>query len=177
MPTTSISTPWIASSASSDFFTLDVADTIGQPARAGERGRFLERHPELMGAIDIPGIEQPFTMSPRARAESPRKYLRPCRRPAASIATSRSRKPRWRVHHRSFDGRDRSAADAARVAADPGRHLPTSGFPSRPSRRSSPAGSTKASITSATSRSSNRNSQPISPSSHCAVRSTACRRI
>ncbi|HEX6624116.1 MAG TPA: tagaturonate epimerase family protein [Pyrinomonadaceae bacterium] len=43
-----------------DFYTLDVADAIGQPASADDVKAFVERHPELVGRIEIPGIEQPF---------------------------------------------------------------------------------------------------------------------
>src|SRR3954471_9810618 len=38
----------------SDFFTIDVADSIGQPAAPEAVQAFVERHPELIGAISIP---------------------------------------------------------------------------------------------------------------------------
>ena len=44
----------------SDFFTIDVADSIGQPATAAEVQAFVDRHPELIGEIAIPGIVTPF---------------------------------------------------------------------------------------------------------------------
>jgi hypothetical protein len=53
--------------ASSDFFTLDVADAIGRPAEPGVIDAFLKAHPELTEPIAIDGIEQPFRM---ARAEA-----------------------------------------------------------------------------------------------------------
>jgi len=43
-----------------DFFTLDVADLIGQPARAEDVTAFIAAHPELIGTISIPGISEPF---------------------------------------------------------------------------------------------------------------------
>jgi tagaturonate epimerase len=43
-----------------DFFTLDVADLIGQPADAGEVAAFTKRHPELVGTVTIPNIAKPF---------------------------------------------------------------------------------------------------------------------
>src|SRR6266487_22658 len=43
-----------------DFFTLDVADLIGQPADAGEVAAFVKRHPELIGTVKIPRIAEPF---------------------------------------------------------------------------------------------------------------------
>src|SRR5713226_7347711 len=42
-----------------DFFTLDVADLIGQPADAGEVAAFVKRHPELIGTVKIPRITEP----------------------------------------------------------------------------------------------------------------------
>jgi hypothetical protein len=43
-----------------DFFTLDVADLIGQPADAREVRAFVKRHPELVGTVTIPHIMEPF---------------------------------------------------------------------------------------------------------------------
>ena len=43
-----------------DFFTLDVADLIGQPADTGMVAAFVKRHPELVGTVKIPHIEEPF---------------------------------------------------------------------------------------------------------------------
>jgi hypothetical protein len=43
-----------------DFFTLDVADLIGQPADAKEVRAFVKRHPELVGTVTIPHIMEPF---------------------------------------------------------------------------------------------------------------------
>ena len=45
----------------SDFFTLDVADSIGKPAAAEDVKAFVDRHPELVGTISIPSIATPFT--------------------------------------------------------------------------------------------------------------------
>jgi hypothetical protein len=44
----------------SDFFTLDVADSIGQPAAPEAVKAFVDRHPELIGTIEIPHIATPF---------------------------------------------------------------------------------------------------------------------
>src|SRR5260370_1838355 len=43
-----------------DFFTLDVADLIGQPAKAEDVDAFVMRHPELVGTVTIPKIAEPF---------------------------------------------------------------------------------------------------------------------
>jgi carbohydrate kinase (thermoresistant glucokinase family) len=44
----------------SDFFTLDVAESIGHPAAPEAVKAFVDRHPELVGTITIPKIDSPF---------------------------------------------------------------------------------------------------------------------
>ncbi|MGI4758074.1 MAG: tagaturonate epimerase family protein [Janthinobacterium lividum] len=43
-----------------DFFTIDVADNIGQKSDPAEIAKFVDRHPELIGSISIPGVAEPF---------------------------------------------------------------------------------------------------------------------
>lgn len=43
-----------------DFFTLDVADLIGQPAKPEAVAAFVAAHPELIGTVTIPDIAEPF---------------------------------------------------------------------------------------------------------------------
>lgn len=43
-----------------DFFTLDVAEMIGKPADPKDVKAFVARHPELVGRVTIPHIDQPF---------------------------------------------------------------------------------------------------------------------
>lgn len=45
----------------SDFYTIDVADSIGKPADTASLKAFVDRHPELIGKIVIPHIDQPFS--------------------------------------------------------------------------------------------------------------------
>jgi hypothetical protein len=62
--------------AASDFYTIDVADSIGHPAAADAVRAFADRHPELTGTLAIPGVSAPFTT---ARADVERvaaKYLK-----------------------------------------------------------------------------------------------------
>ena len=62
--------------ASSDFYTIDVADAIGQPAEASAVKAFVDRHADLSGWLEIPGIETPFSI-PRGEVERiAGKYLR-----------------------------------------------------------------------------------------------------
>jgi len=44
----------------SDFYTIDVADSIGKPADPAAIASFVGRHPELIGRIEIPNIDEPF---------------------------------------------------------------------------------------------------------------------
>jgi len=44
----------------SDFFTIDVADSIAKPAAPADVTAFVDRHPELIGKLDIVGIDTPF---------------------------------------------------------------------------------------------------------------------
>lgn len=45
----------------SDFFTIDVADSIGKPAAPADVAAFVDRHPELIGTVSIAGVGAPFT--------------------------------------------------------------------------------------------------------------------
>src|ERR1700709_2040607 len=46
-----------------DFFTLDVADLIGQPAKPEDVAAFIKAHPELVAEIVIPDVAEPFTIA------------------------------------------------------------------------------------------------------------------
>jgi hypothetical protein len=46
-----------------DFFTLDVADDIGEAADPAEVAAFIDRHPELIGTVTIEGIDAPFEIT------------------------------------------------------------------------------------------------------------------
>ena len=59
----------------SDFFTLDVADSIGQPSAPAEVEAFIARHPELIGTITIAGLSEPFTTTRNEVETVVSKYL------------------------------------------------------------------------------------------------------
>jgi hypothetical protein len=61
---------------SSDFYTLDVADWIGQPAAAQDVRAFAERHAELVGRLEIPGINEPFETTREDIERVAGKYLK-----------------------------------------------------------------------------------------------------
>ena len=60
---------------SADFFTLDVADFIGQPAPAMEIDSFVNRHPELTGTIHLAGVREPFNISAETVQQTAQKFL------------------------------------------------------------------------------------------------------
>ncbi|TWT92635.1 tagaturonate epimerase family protein [Neorhodopirellula pilleata] len=47
----------------SDFFTIDVADSIGKPASPEEVTAFVDRHPELIGTLHLDGLSAPLAVS------------------------------------------------------------------------------------------------------------------
>lgn len=59
----------------SDFYTIDVADSIGQPADAQAVQAFVERHPELIGRLEIAGIGEPFATTREDIERIASKYL------------------------------------------------------------------------------------------------------
>ena len=59
----------------SDFFTIDVADSIGQAPEGGAVEMFLEKHPELVGSVSIEGIDEPIEITREYVEEVAGKYL------------------------------------------------------------------------------------------------------
>ena len=49
--------------ASSDFYTIDVADNIGKPADPAAVSAFIDKHPKLVGKLEIAGIDTAFQTS------------------------------------------------------------------------------------------------------------------
>lgn len=69
--------------ASSDFYTIDVADSIGHPATAADVAEFAKRHPELAGRLEIPGIARPFDCTREQIEAIAGKYLQAVREAGA----------------------------------------------------------------------------------------------
>ena len=59
-----------------DFFTLDVADDIGTPADPEEVTAFIERHPELIGKIQIEGIEDQLVITRSLVGKTANQFLK-----------------------------------------------------------------------------------------------------
>lgn len=59
----------------SDFFTIDVADSIGKPPATEAVSEFTNRHPELSRPLEIPGIEGAVSASPAEIERIANKFL------------------------------------------------------------------------------------------------------
>ena len=60
---------------SSDFYTIDVADFIGQAAQQDDIEVFVKRHPELLGRIRLEGANDVFEITAQNLRQAARKYL------------------------------------------------------------------------------------------------------
>ena len=61
--------------ATSDFFTLDVAGAIGKPPEVGIVEGFLDRHADLIGRLEIPGVAEPPAITRDVAERTAAKYL------------------------------------------------------------------------------------------------------
>jgi hypothetical protein len=59
----------------SDFFTLDVADFVGKPASAESIDEFVKSMQPYLGALSIPGIDEPFHLTAASVREVAGKFL------------------------------------------------------------------------------------------------------
>jgi len=58
-----------------DFYTIDVADFIGQETPGPIIDDFVKSHPELIGSVSIPGIEEPLEITKEELARVANQYL------------------------------------------------------------------------------------------------------
>ena len=59
-----------------DFYTIDVADSIGHPAAGDAVARFADKHAELIGTLSVPGVSAPFNTSRADVERVAAKYLK-----------------------------------------------------------------------------------------------------
>ena len=87
-----------------DFFTVDVADNIGKRFDEEQIAAFLHRHPELIGEILIPRIEEPFHIDLAFAEKTAKQFLAAGaamrerstgRLPSARVKASSSPRFRW----------------------------------------------------------------------------------
>jgi hypothetical protein len=62
--------------AASDFYTIDVADSIGQPAAPEAVNAFADRHEDLIGRLKLPDVSKPFTTTRADVERVAAKYLK-----------------------------------------------------------------------------------------------------
>lgn len=58
-----------------DFFTIDVADAIGQPAAAADVERFVRSHPELLNTIQLEGVSEGLEITRMDAMKTAREFL------------------------------------------------------------------------------------------------------
>jgi hypothetical protein len=58
-----------------DFYTIDVADSIGQPAPEASVEAFVQRHGELLGEIHLDGIDESFSIAAEDLRQTARQFL------------------------------------------------------------------------------------------------------
>jgi hypothetical protein len=66
-----------------DFFTLDVADDIGEAADPADVSAFIARHPELIGTVAIEGISEPFEITRADVEKTANQFLKATQKAAA----------------------------------------------------------------------------------------------
>jgi tagaturonate epimerase len=59
----------------SDFFTIDVADVIGSAAPAADIDTFVKRRRDLLGTIQLAGIDETFAITVEDLTQTARKFL------------------------------------------------------------------------------------------------------
>ena len=58
-----------------DFFTIDVADAIGKPAPGADIDAFVKNRRDLLGTIQLAGIDETFAITVEDLAQTARKFL------------------------------------------------------------------------------------------------------
>ena len=58
-----------------DFFTIDVADFIGQAPVTADVDAFVRRHPELLGSIQLAGVDESFEITQQDLRQAAQKFL------------------------------------------------------------------------------------------------------
>ena len=59
-----------------NFFTLDVADDIGEAADPADVENFIKKHPELIGSVTVEGIERPLEISRELVEKTANQFLK-----------------------------------------------------------------------------------------------------
>lgn len=80
----------------SDFFTIDVADFVGEAAPEGDIQEFVARHRRYVNTLRVPGIGRPLAITLQSIAEVARNYLTAVREAGAIYRRIKAAKGRQR---------------------------------------------------------------------------------
>ena len=58
-----------------DFYTIDVADFIGQAVSEADIDSFVKRHPELLGKVQLEGVDEQFEITQNSLRQTGQKFL------------------------------------------------------------------------------------------------------
>ena len=58
-----------------DFYTIDVADSIGQSSSVTSIESFVKRHPELLGSVQLELVDEVFEITPERLQQTAQKFL------------------------------------------------------------------------------------------------------
>ncbi len=58
-----------------DFFTIDVADFIGEPASTSDIEDFVRRHKSLLGTVQLAGVDETFAITEETLTQTAQKFL------------------------------------------------------------------------------------------------------
>jgi tagaturonate epimerase len=99
--------------AASDFYTIDVADFIGQPASQSDIDAFVRAHSNLIGELVLPGVDEAFSISERDLRETTGKFLAAVKEARAVYGKIESAKGRGNfIPEISMDETDRAQTPA-----------------------------------------------------------------
>ena len=88
---------------SCDFYTIDVADFIGQRCHAADIERFVKKQAGLLGSIRLEGIEETFEIT-AANASDGGKVSRRCPESRRSLSCHRAGQGQRRLRRGDIDG-------------------------------------------------------------------------
>jgi hypothetical protein len=138
---------------SCDFYTIDVADAIGKPASADAINTFLKRRSDLKGTLRLEGVDEVFEITPDLLRSTAEKFLFAVQEAGQVYRKVEAAKGQGNfVPEISMDETDSAQTPAELLIILAA--IADEGIPIQTIAPNSPAASTRASTTSATSRSS-----------------------
>jgi len=127
-----------------DFFTFDVADFIGQAAEESDIDAFVKRHPELLGSIQLAGVDEAFDITAQDLRQAAQKFLAAVKKAGEVYRKVVSAKGVGNfIPEVSMDETDRAQSPVELLIILAA--IADEGIPVRPSLQNSAAASTKAS--------------------------------